>query len=135
MSTDASKSVISAFFGHLASGDVQAATGLMSPDVVYTIIGTGPLSGTCHGLEEAATKVFGPLNERLETPLRLTLRELIGEGDRVAALATGEAKGKHGAYNNTYCFVFTVKAGKITTMDEYLDTVLVETALYGRKLA
>jgi ketosteroid isomerase-like protein len=134
MATQNSKAVIQGFFDHLAKGDLATASALMAPDMVYTLIGSGDLSGTFHGMEEIAAKLFGPLQERLEAPIRLTLKELIGEGNRVAALATGEAQGRFGPYNNTYCFVFTVKDGHIATLDEYLDTVLVETALYGRKL-
>lgn len=40
-----------------------------------------------------------------------------------------------GPYNNTYCHVFTVRDGKIVAAVEYLDTLLVERAPYGRKLA
>ncbi len=35
---------------------------------------------------------------------------------------------------NEYAFIFTVKDGKITEVAEDLDTALVETAAYGRKI-
>jgi hypothetical protein len=61
--------------------------------------------------------------------------ELIAEGDKVVARAQGTVKGLYGPYNNTYCYVFTVRGGQIVEDIEYLDTLLIERALYGRKLA
>ena len=134
MSSETSKAVIQAWFDHLARGDVATAMGLMAQDIRYTLIGTSPLSGTFVGMEEVSNKLLGPLFERLEAPIAFTLRELIAEGERVVALARGHAKGRHGPYDNTYCFVFSVKDGAIVSLEEYMDTVLVETALYGRTL-
>jgi len=68
-------------------------------------------------------------------PLTLALGELIAEGERVVALARGSAKTVTGArYDNDYAFVFRVRGGKIVEVNEFLDTALVETAAYGKKL-
>jgi uncharacterized protein len=65
----------------------------------------------------------------------LAVDELIGEGERVVALARGKAKTIHGLrYDNEHAFVFRGKDGKITEVAEYLDTVLVESAAYGKRL-
>ena len=61
--------------------------------------------------------------------------ELIAEDDKVVARIKGTVTGKYGPYNNTYCHVFTVRDGKIVENIEHLDTALIETALYGKKLA
>ena len=37
-------------------------------------------------------------------------------------------------YDNRYVFVFRFEKGKITSVTEYLDTALVETALFGKKI-
>ena len=134
MSSESSKAVIQAWFDHLARGDVATAMGLMAQDMRYTVTGSTPLSGTFVGMEEISNRLLGPLFERLDAPIVFTLRELIAEGERVVALANGEARGRHGAYDNTYCFVFSVRDGAIASVEEYMDTVLVETALYGRTL-
>jgi ketosteroid isomerase-like protein len=55
---------------------------------------------------------------------------VFGDGDFVAMQAHGEARAKTGRpYNNTYCFVFRFRDGKIAEMTEYLDTELVTSAL------
>ena len=37
-------------------------------------------------------------------------------------------------YNNRYAFVFKFDGGKISSITEYLDTALVETALYDKEI-
>ena len=42
----------------------------------------------------------------------------------------------HGVpYDNDYAFVFRLRDGKISEVIEYLDTAMVETAAYGKKIA
>ena len=58
-----------------------------------------------------------------------------GERRAAWALGHGAAKTIYGLpYDNDYAFVFTVRGGKITRVEEYLDTALVETAAYGRRI-
>ena len=53
----------------------------------------------------------------------------------MVALGRGKAMTIHGLpYDNDYAFVFRVRNGKIVEVAEFLDTALVETAAYGRKL-
>jgi ketosteroid isomerase-like protein len=66
--------------------------------------------------------------------IKMDVIELIAEGDKVVARVKGSVEGKYGPYNNTYCHVFTVRDGLIVENFEHMDTVLVERALYGRKL-
>jgi len=135
MSAEETKAVAKTFFDGLSSGDAEAAFGAIDVNVEYTLTGTTALSGTYHGLKEVEEKLLGPLSEMLESDLKLTAHEYIVDGDRVAVRATGEAKGKYGAYNNSYCFLIKVANGKITHLQEFLDTVLVETSLSGKKVA
>ncbi len=127
--------IVQQWFDHIAVGDAQAAFALFSDDIVYDLKGTTPVSGVYRGLDQLVNEFFVPWRKQIDGDLVVKADELIGEGERVVALASGSAKTIFGKdYDNEYVFVFTVKDGKITKVAEYLDTALVETAAYGRKV-
>lgn len=129
------KAVVKEWFDKLAVGDAEAAFALFAPDCRYTLQGTTPVSGTYEGLPSILNDFFAPWRTRIDGPLTLALHELIGEGERVVALARGNAKTVTGArYDNEYVFVFRVRGGQIVDVNEFLDTALVETAAYGRRI-
>jgi ketosteroid isomerase-like protein len=129
------KAIVKEWFDKLAVGDAEAAFALFAPDCTYVLQGTTPVSGTYKGMNAILNDFFAPWRTRIDGPLTLALHELIAEGGRVVALARGSAKTVTGArYDNEYAFVFTVRDGRIVEVNEFLDTVLVETAAYGRKL-
>lgn len=131
-----SREVVQRWFDLIARGDAQAAFGLFTDDVVYHLKGTTPVSGVYRGLPEIVDDFFTPWRKQIVGDIVLTVDELIGDGERVVALARGKAKTIHGLpYDNDYVFVFRLRSGKISEVVEYLDTALVETAAYGKKLA
>jgi len=127
--------IVQQWFDLIAAGDAAAAFALFAGDVVYDLKGTTPVSGVYRGLEQIVEEFFTPWRKQIDGPLVVHVDELIGEGRRVVALGHGEARTIFGLpYNNDYAFVFTVEQGRITRVEEYLDTALVETAAYGRTL-
>lgn len=129
------REIVQRWFDLIARGDAQGAFALFSEDVSYDLKGTTPVSGVYKGLKSIVEDFFTPWRKQIVGDLVLTVDELIGEGDRVVALARGKAKTVHDLpYDNDYAFVFRVKNGKITEVVEYLDTALVETAAYGKRL-
>jgi ketosteroid isomerase-like protein len=127
--------IVQQWFDHIAAGDAEAAFALFSPDVVYDLKGTTPVSGVYRGLDQIVNDFFTPWRKQIDGSLVVTIEELIGEGERVVALGRGAAKTIFGLpYDNDYAFVFTVRGGRITSVEEYLDTALVETAAYGRRI-
>jgi uncharacterized protein len=136
MSTEANKQVIRAFFAALCAGDMETACALLHQDVIWTIIGATPVSRTFRGVRGFAEELMGSVFRQIApaTPIRVDIIELIAEGDKVVARAQGTIRGRYGPYNNTYCHVFTVRDGRIIEDIEYLDTLLIEQALYGRRL-
>jgi uncharacterized protein len=137
MSTDANKQIIRDFFAALSTGDMARVRELLHKDVAWTIIGDTPVSKTFHGIDDFETGIIAAVFKQIDPAagVRVDITEMIAEGDKVVARAQGTIKGLYGPYNNTYCHVFTVRDGKIVDNTEYLDTVLVERSLYGRKLA
>ena len=128
------RAVVEEYWRRLGSGDVPGAMGLMAPDVTYVMTGKTPVSGTFHGMAEVSEKLLKPVFARIEG-LALVPDEFIGEGDRVAVLAHGSANAVSGGrYENQYVFVYGVRDGRIVAVAEYLDTVEVETKMFGKKI-
>ena len=125
MSTESNKEVIRAALG---GGELLDR---VTDDAAWTIIGNTTFSGTSKGKQEIAAfleRLFGSL----ETPGQILLDNLIAEGDQVVLQGRGQGfltkTGK--SYDNTYCWVFRLRDGKISEITEYLDTELV-TAAFG----
>jgi ketosteroid isomerase-like protein len=136
MSTETNKRIIRDFFAALSRGDAQAAYELLHDDITWTIIGDTPVSKTFRGAKAFEEELMGSVFQQIDPDagIRVDVIELIAEGDKVVARAQGTIQGRYGPYNNTYCHVFTVRDGKIVEDIEYLDTLLIERSLYGRKL-
>lgn len=135
MSSDENRQVVVNFFGNISAGDLDAAIALMSDDISWTLTGTTPLSGTYAPLSAVQEDFLGPFAGLVKDGhIEMDLLETIADGDRVVALLNGKAEGNFAPYNNRYCHVFRVKDGKIQDVTEFCDTVMIETALYGKKL-
>ena len=129
------KKIVQEWFDQISAGNVDAAFALFSDDIVYDLKGTTPVSGVYRGLDNIINQFFVPWRKQIDGDLGVHIDELIGEGERVVALGYGEANTVFNRpYKNDYAFFFTVKGGKICEIAEFLDTALVETAAYGRKL-
>lgn len=130
-----SREIVQQWFDLIARGEAQRAFALFSDDVVYDLKGTTPVSGRYRGLKSIVEDFFTPWRKQIDGEIVITVDELIGDGERVVALGRGKAKTIHGtAYDNDYAFVFRLRDGKITEVTEYLDTAMVETAAYGKKI-
>lgn len=127
--------IVQQWFDHIAAGDAAAAFALFADDIVYELKGSTPVSGIYRGIEQIVNDFFTPWRRQIEGALVVTIDEMIAAGERVVALGRGAATTVYGLpYNNEYAFVFTLRDGRISHVAEYLDTALVETAAYGKRL-
>jgi ketosteroid isomerase-like protein len=131
---NANTALIERIFGKVGGGfspvDAPLYLESMTDDVRYTILGTTPLSGVFRGRDEIVSGIFRPLMAGLDGGIELGPDTLFGEGDMVAMQAHGRARTRKGTrYDNTYCFVFRFRDGRIAEIAEYLDTELVRSAL------
>jgi hypothetical protein len=102
----------------------------LTDDVRYTIIGSTSLSVVARGREQILRRIIAPFMERLDGAIEIAPETIFGEDDLVAMQARGRARTKRGQrYDNTYCFVFRFRDGRIAEITEYLDTDLVRAAL------
>jgi ketosteroid isomerase-like protein len=130
------RKIVQSWFDLIAAGDATAAFALFAKDVRYTLKGSTPISGTYVGLQSLVDEFFTPWRKQIVGDIVLTVDELIGDGDRIMARARGSARTIYDLpYDNDYVFIFGLSNGQITEVIEYLDTALVETAAYGKRLS
>ena len=94
------KSAVQAAFDKWRDGgDVFAE--LLSPEIVWTIHGSGPVAGTYRGLEDFSQRASAPLVSRLRGPIMPEVRSIWADGDAVIVRFDGTATTTSGApYRN-----------------------------------
>ncbi|MET0987745.1 MAG: nuclear transport factor 2 family protein [Steroidobacteraceae bacterium] len=116
----------------LCAGRYADAFGMLSVDATYKIVGSSP---TMRGRDTIIPTLLQSLAS-FGQPLRVTLREIIVEGNKAVALASGAGAGPTGKpyKQEYYAMVLSIEAGAITSVIEFMDTVEVETKLLDKKL-
>jgi ketosteroid isomerase-like protein len=128
MSTEATRSTVDAFYAALTSGNRKGVRELLSDDCVWVPPSTAPFD-TVTGGDEIAAELGGRVVKRTfdtSKPFALDVRRVVADGDVavVQQRLTATAKATGQAYDNQYCWVYTVRDGKIVHMEEYADTLL-----------
>lgn len=130
MSATANKQLLQNIFAELSQGNSQLFVESMDDDFRWVVMGNTKWSRTYEGKRTVLTELFGELRARIDGNIRTTARRFIAEDDLVVVEARGSNTTKTGTpYNNSYCFIFRLYAGKLKEVTEYLDTELVTSAL------
>src|SRR5690606_4332346 len=125
------------YLERMRNGDARGAFDLFAEDVTYRVMGSTPISVEAQGRRDIIDRVIKPFTSRLEgNAIELICDEIIDGGATAAvALAHSKAVSDSGhPYENEYAIVFRVSEGKITSVVEFLDTALVETAVFNKRL-
>ena len=113
-------------YEEVSRGDSRPLVEALSDDVVWTIIGSTPLSGTYRGKKAVIEGLFGGLREVLASPVVFSIERVIEEGEHAVLIATGATTAVTGRpYNNSYCIVARVVDGRFVELIDYVDTELV----------
>lgn len=124
------KQLLQHIFDELAKGNSDPLVANMAEDLRWTVTGTTRWSRTYEGKQAVLTELFGALRTRIAGRMQTAAHRFIAEGDFVVVEARGSNTTRSGMpYNNTYCFVFQVESSKLKEVTEYMDTMLVNTAL------
>lgn len=111
-------------FARLSAGDVPGALATMTDDATWLAAGRRellPAAGTYN--TEKLARLFNAMLSQLKNGLKMTVKDTIAEGDRVALEAESYGELKNGRiYNQHYSFVIEFRGGKICAVREYLDT-------------
>ncbi|TDR94509.1 nuclear transport factor 2 family protein [Enterovirga rhinocerotis] len=95
---------------------------LLSPDVVWTIPGSGPVAGTYRGFTDFVEKASRPLVSRLATPIVPDVRHIWAAGDTVIVRFDGAATTTAGhPYRNQFVWIFRMGDGRVVEAEAFLD--------------
>ena len=124
MSIEQNKKLVREFFDCFTANDVAGALDIMTDDATWWIAGKPeqlPAAGL-HSKEQIA-RLFYNMVGQLPYGLKMTVKSLIVEGDKVAVEVESYGELRNGrVYNQEYHFLITVRDGKISAVREYLDT-------------
>ena len=130
MSAAENKQLLQHIFDELAQGNSRPLVESMADDFCWTVTGSTRWSKTYEGKQAVIGELFGTLRSRMADRIRTRAERFIAEDDLVVIEARGNNTTRSGKpYNNTYCFVFRLANGKLQEVTEYMDTLLVATAL------
>ncbi len=118
MGASENKQLVMEFFDHFSAGRRQQALEMIADDGTWWAPGVGVMKKTQFG------QVMSFLEKKvMKGPIRISLKRITAEDDRVAAEAESDGdvvNGKH--YHNTYHFLIVIAGGKIREVKEYNDT-------------
>ncbi|TCT05176.1 nuclear transport factor 2 family protein [Aquabacter spiritensis] len=120
--TARNEAVVRDAFAHWAAGGNVFT--ILSPDVVWTIHGSGPVAGTYHGVKDFIDRASAPLVSRLATPITPRVEDIWAVGDTVIVRFDGSATTTSGApYRNQFVWIFRMKDGAVIEAEAFLDLV------------
>jgi uncharacterized protein len=128
MSEENKKTVLS-FIEAMGSNDKAGAEVCLDPEAFTLAKGYSHFAGVRR--YDTIVGTIEAFKQLVPTGLRPSIVTVTAEGERVAVEWEGNAITSEGKpYNNQYCMVFTMRAGKIIQVNEYFCTLLAETVLW-----
>jgi uncharacterized protein len=126
--SETNKQVALNFLTAMSDADAEGQARCLAPDAVTHTKGFGQVSGTrTREMMLATTAAFRQI---VPTGFRPRIERVVAEGDTVVVEWEGNARLSNGApYCNQYVFIFTLRDGLITQLNEYFCTVLADTAI------
>jgi uncharacterized protein len=124
LSTEQNRATALEFFASFSASDIPGALGTMTDDATWLIPGKPELSPAA-GLysKDRITRLFYAMLKQLKSGLKMTVKGMVAEGDRVAVEVVSEGDLKNGRlYRQEYHMLLEFRAGKICAVREYLDT-------------
>jgi ketosteroid isomerase-like protein len=130
MSAAANKEIVRQFFDAISSSDTPRMLDFYAPDGVCQTMGRTLISGrfTKDQIAMAAGRIF----EVFPKGVKFDILNMTAEDDRVAVEAVSHGDHISGAhYSNHYHFLVRLRGGKVTLLQEFMDTELVTDVLCG----
>jgi ketosteroid isomerase-like protein len=120
------KELVGDLFRKWENGDSSDFFAALADDVVWTVIGSTPVSGVAHSKAEYMQNTYLPLQKVLAGSTSCKVKRIVAEGDVVVVEWHGETPLKNGRiYANDYCWVVRVAGEKVAEVTGYFDTAAV----------
>jgi ketosteroid isomerase-like protein len=123
MSIEKNVQVVKDFFAAIGSGDKQRVLALVTEDIEWIVPGEGWLLAGAHRGHAGLADVLKKASEEIEMTYPKP-PEFVAQGDRVLVIgvATGKIKATNKPFKDDWVFDITVRNGKLTKIQEYIDT-------------
>ena len=129
------RQVAEELFAKLSAGDVPGALATMTDDATWTAAGRRellPAAGTYD--KRRLEKLFNAMLGQLKNGLKMTLKGMVAEGDKLALEAESYGELRNGRiYNQHYHFLIEFRGGRICAVREYLDTQHAHAVWYAKE--
>jgi uncharacterized protein (TIGR02246 family) len=129
-----SKAVVQRYVAAVAAGDAQTARELFAPSATWTLAaGDLPIAGTWEG-RDAIIDDFLAAAQSYYVPgsINIEITGMVAEADQVVVQWTSRARTRGGrSYENGCIGVFTIAAGQIQHVREYMDTLYAREVTFG----
>ncbi len=126
------KAVLRRYARALRAGDEQALRSFLAEDATWTLhAGNLPMSGTWRGRDRIVDGFFATAMANYEPgSVTVEITAMIAEDDQVVLQWTSRARTADGRpYENGCIGIFTIRAGQIQAVREYMDTLYLSNAL------
>ncbi len=121
MNAESNKQLVRKLFEGMNTGDIHRYLALLPDDYTHTIPGKSAFAGT--RTKAQLVEVLQGTGMMFPEGLKITIKGMIAEGDRVAVEAESYGELADGTvYNNEYHWLFDVRDGKIQSAREYMCT-------------
>tara|TARA_Y100001963_G_scaffold151729_1_gene235143 strand:- start:2942 stop:3454 length:513 start_codon:yes stop_codon:yes gene_type:complete len=121
-STQRNKQFIAQAFQHWAEGGGTFFQDVLSPDVVWTIKGTGPAAGIYRGRDAFLEQAVAPFAARLSSFVKPTVNNIWADGNDVIVYWDVAGVAKDGKpYNNSFVWIFKMENLRATEVIAFLD--------------
>ena len=124
MTAENNKQLVRKLFEEMNTGDIHRYLALLPDDYTHTVPGKSVFAGT--KTKAQLTEALQGVGMMFPKGLKMTIKGMIAEGDRVAVEAESYAELADGnVFNNEYHFLFEIRDGKIQAAREYMCTAHV----------
>jgi uncharacterized protein len=118
------REAVSAALDRWSAGSASFFTDILSPEVVWTIEGSGPSAGVYRGRDQFIERAVEPFASRLKEAVRPVSKKVWADGDHVIINWEGEARARDDrSYANSYLWIFRMDEGKAVEVKAFLDLV------------
>lgn len=139
MSRQKNIDLLNRYFQLMHDGDHQGVEDMYHDDIVVHLAGTTPASGRLEGKAAVTDKLIAEQVHGALVPETIQFAKrwkiMCADDERVVAIMEGGGPTLKGdIYEQTYCEIFRFQDDKVIEMHAFLDTALVERALFQNPL-
>jgi ketosteroid isomerase-like protein len=110
-------------YAAFSAGDIDTLSGMMAPDIVHSVPGSGALSGAHKGIPNVLA-MYGQLAERSGGTVRVELEDVLSDGgDRVIAIHTANAERNGKTLSAREALLFTIADGRVAEIQDFFSDI------------